>query len=135
VNRREVPAETALVPNDAPPGTLDRNRLEAILQAAGPSGKGELLAHLLQDLHSVQGLLRQAVADNDTATTRAQSHILISLAGAIGADRLQVMAEALNAAAHRNRLSEAQTLVRSCDEALASLIVQVECRAGREDLL
>lgn len=135
VNRREVPAETALVPNDAPPGTLDRNRLEAILQAAGPSGKGELLAHLLQDLHSVQGLLQQAVADNDTATTRAQSHILISLAGAIGADRLQVMAEALNAAAHRNRLSEAQTLVRSCDEALASLIVQVECRAGREDLL
>ena len=90
-------------PVSPPNGTLDRNRFEAILQAAGPSGRGELLDHLLQDLRSVQDALQQAVQVNDTATTRAQSHILISLAGAIGADRLQHMAEALNAAAHKNR--------------------------------
>lgn len=119
----------------APNGTLDRNRFEAILQAAGPSGRDELLAHLLQDLRSVQDALQQAVLANDTATARAQSHILISLTGAIGADRLQVMAEALNAAAHRNRLAEARTLVRSCDDALAMLITQVDQRAKREDLL
>lgn len=115
--------------------TLDRNRFEAILQAAGPSGRDELLAHLLQDLRSVRDALQQAVLANDTATARAQSHILISLAGAIGADRLQVMAEALNAAAHRDRLTEARTLVRNCDDALAMLIAQVDQRAKREDLL
>ena len=119
----------------APNGSLDRNRFEAILQAAGPSGRAELLDHLLQDLRSVQSSLQQSVFDNDTATTRAQSHILISLAGAVGADRLQNMAEALNAAAHKNRLAEAQSLVQSCNEALAALITQVDRRARREDLL
>jgi two-component system, OmpR family, aerobic respiration control sensor histidine kinase ArcB len=131
---RRSPSE-ATPPVAAPKGTLDRNRFEAILQAAGPSGRGELLNHLLQDLRSVQDALQQAVQANDTATTRAQSHILISLAGAIGADRLQNMAEAVNAAAHKNRLSEAQSLVQSCDEALAALITQVDRRARREDLL
>lgn len=131
---RRSPSE-ATPPVAAPKGTLDRNRFEAILQAAGPSGRGELLNHLLQDLRSVQDSLQEAVKVNDTATTRAQSHILISLAGAIGADRLQNMAEALNAAAHKNRLSEAQSLVQSCDEALAALITQVDRRARREDLL
>lgn len=131
---RRSPSE-ATPPVAAPNGTLDRNRFEAILQAAGPSGRGELLDHLLQDLRSVQDALQQAVQANDTATTRAQSHILISLAGAIGADRLQNMAEALNAAAHKNRLSDAQSLVQSCDEALAALITQVDRRARREDLL
>lgn len=135
VDRRGPPQAPDPSPQDTPPETLDRNRFEAILQAAGPSGRGELLDHLLQDLRSVQGSLQQAVRGNDTQTTRAQSHILISLAGAIGADRLQGMAEALNAAAHRNRLSEAQALVRSCDEALAALITQVDRRARREDLL
>jgi CheY-like chemotaxis protein/anti-sigma regulatory factor (Ser/Thr protein kinase) len=131
---RRCPSE-ATPPVSVPNGTLDRNRFEAILQAAGPSGRGELLDHLLQDLRSVQDALQQAVQVNDTATTRAQSHILISLAGAIGADRLQNMAEALNAAAHKNRLSDAQSLVQSCDEALAALITQVDRRARREDLL
>ncbi|WP_420395254.1 ATP-binding protein [Nioella sp.] len=131
---RRSPAE-APPPVTVPNGTLDRNRFEAILQAAGPSGRSELLDHLLQDLRSVQDALQQAVQVNDTATTRAQSHILISLAGAIGADRLQNIAEALNAAAHKNRLAEAQSLVQSCKEALAALITQVDRRARREDLL
>lgn len=129
------PADPSSDPPVTPAGVLDRNRFEAILQAAGPAGRDELLAHLLQDLRSVQDALQLAVGQNDTATTRAQSHILISLAGAIGADRLQVMAEALNAAAHKDRLAEARTLVRSCDEALAMLIAQVGQRAKREDLL
>lgn len=115
--------------------SLDRNRFESILQAAGPSGREELLDHLLQDLRSVQEALQQAVLENDAATTRAQSHILISLTGAIGADRLQNMAEALNAAAHKNRLTETRALVQSCDDALEALIGQVDRRARREDML
>lgn len=135
---RRAPVQGPQQPQDpasALIGALDRNRFESILQAAGPSGRDELLSHLLQDLRSVQDALHRAVEENDTATTRAQSHILMSLAGAIGADRLQVMAEALNAAAHKNRLAEARTLVRSCDEALAILITQVDRRAKREGLL
>ena len=136
VDRRDhAPGRAAPTGEPALIGTLDRTRFEAVLQAAGPGGRHELLTHLLQDLRSVQEALQLAVQANDTGATRAQSHILISLAGAIGADRLQVMAEALNAAAHKNRLSEARTLVRNCDDALAMLITQVDRRARREDLL
>lgn len=127
--------------DDAPPpqprpdaeatmAAFDRNRFESILQAAGPDGRQEFLLHLLQDLRSVRGELKQATAGNDTVQTRAQSHILISLAGAVGADRLQQIAESLNAAAHKGRLQEAGTLVSTCDHALGDLIAQVEHRAA-----
>ena len=131
--RRGAAPVTGLPPAPVPLiGTLDRNRFEAILQAAGQEGRGEFLSHLLQDLRQVRDRLRDAVRANDTATARAQSHILISLSGAVGADRLQDMAESLNAAAHRGRLTEAQTLVATCDEALGTLIGQVERRSARE---
>lgn len=115
-------------------GTLNRNRFEAVLQAAGPAGKAEFLDHLLQDLRSVKSELACAIRANDTQTVRAQSHILISLSGAVGADRLQVMAEALNAAAHRNRLADARPLINTCADALTTLIGQVERRALRENV-
>jgi CheY-like chemotaxis protein len=115
-------------------GTLNRNRFEAVLQAAGPAGKAEFLDHLLQDLRSVKSELACAIRANDAQTVRAQSHILISLSGAVGADRLQVMAEALNAAAHRNRLADARPLINTCADALTTLIGQVERRALRENV-
>lgn len=131
-NGRAAPSETVVSDSPKLIGTLDRNRFEAILQAAGPEGREEFLSHLLQDLRAVRSDLGTAAREGDRATTRACSHILISLAGAVGADRLQQLAESLNAAAHRDRLAEADTLVRTCDSALATLIAQVEHRARRE---
>jgi len=113
-------------------GQLDRNRFDAILQAAGPDGREEFLRHLLADLRSVARLLHAGVEGRDAGLVRAQTHILISLAGAVGADRLQGLAESLNATAHRGRLEEAPTLVATCRQALAILIEQVERRAARE---
>jgi len=113
-------------------GALDRNRFEAILQAAGPDGRDEFLSHLLQDLRAVRAELNRAVRNSDRPGARAASHILISLAGAVGADRLQRLAESLNAAAHRGRLAEAESLTATCDSALVALIADVDRRARRE---
>lgn len=132
VDRRTSPATNARGDGPLPAAGLDRNRFEAILQAAGASGRGELLRHLLQDLRAVRAELAQAAGRGDRDAVRAGSHILISLSGAVGADQLLGLAESLNAAAHRDRLAEAQSLIASCDEALGSLIVQVERRARRE---
>lgn len=131
------PRDTAHAPpetDEAPKacGTLDRNRFEAILQAAGPDGRVEFLTHLLQDLRAVRADMNRAIRDSDRSGARAGSHILISLAGAVGADRLQQLAESLNAAAHRDRLPEARSLIASCDSALTTLITEVERRARRE---
>ncbi len=113
-------------------GEMDRNRFEALLQAAGPEGRVEFLIHLLQDLRSVARILAGAIADRGADEVRAQTHILISLAGAVGADRLQELAESLNATAHRGRLAEAPVLAETCLHALDVLIGQVEKRGQRE---
>jgi two-component system, OmpR family, aerobic respiration control sensor histidine kinase ArcB len=113
-------------------GEMDRNRFEALLQAAGPEGRVEFLTHLLQDLQSVSRILARAVTGLDAAEVRAQTHILISLAGAVGADRLQDLAESLNATAHRGRLAEAPALAPTCLHALGVLIDRVEKRSRRE---
>jgi len=113
-------------------GEMDGNRFEALLQAAGPEGRVEFLTHLLQDLRSVAELLARSEAERDSAEVRAQTHILISLAGAVGADRLQELAESLNATAHRGRLAEAPALAETCLRALAHLIGQVEDRHRHE---
>lgn len=113
-------------------GEMDCNRFEALLQAAGPEGRAEFLTHLLQDLRSVARLLAQAEAERDAAEVRAQTHILISLAGAVGADRLQELAESLNATAHRGRLADAPALAATCLHALSVLIGRVEKRGNQE---
>lgn len=113
-------------------GQLDRNRFDALLQAAGPEGRAEFLTHLLADLRSVAQKLQDAVERSDPMQVRAQTHILISLAGAVGADRLQDLAESLNATAHRGRLEDAPTLVSTCRQSLDILIEQVALRARRE---
>ncbi len=135
VDRAALAADAArITPQDAAQaiGEMDRNRFEALLQAAGPEGRAEFLTHLLQDLRSVAELLERAEARRDAAEVRAQTHILISLAGAVGADRLQELAESLNATAHRGRLAEAPALATTCLRALSILIDRVEKRSRRE---
>lgn len=110
---------------------MDGDRFDSLLQAAGPEGRVEFLTHLLQDLRSVAGILARAVAGRDASEVRAQTHILISLAGAVGADRLQELAESLNATAHRGRLAEAPVLAETCLSALDLLVTEVEKRGHR----
>ncbi len=110
---------------------IDRNRFESILQSAGPDGRDEFMEHLVADLRAIAQNLRAALVENDAMATQAQTHILISLAGAIGAERLQEMAESLNAAVHRARPIETQGIMGPCIEALDILIEDVEARWHR----
>lgn len=79
---------------------LDPARLQHLLDLAGAAVATELLDRLTEDLSGVATALAAAVPLRDTVQIRAQSHVLISLSGAVGATRLQHLAEDLNAAAH-----------------------------------
>lgn len=79
---------------------FDPSRLERLLDLAGTDVAGELLDRLVEDLAAVETGLAAAAPARDITGLRAQTHVLISLAGAVGAERLQHLAEALNAAAH-----------------------------------
>lgn len=81
-------------------GGLDTGELEQLLVLAGPSGARELLSRLIADLKRVEGGLDVALPHPDIAAIRAQTHVLGSVAGAVGALALYRATERLNSAAH-----------------------------------
>lgn len=85
-----------------PEPLVDRERYRRLIEIAGPEGAQELLERLREDLRQVERGLARALAGAAPALSevRAQTHVLVSLAGAVGAVPLQRLAEALNAAAH-----------------------------------
>jgi hypothetical protein len=83
-----------LNPSGAGDMALDGS-LQRLMVMAGPVLARDLVERLLDDLAAVATALRRARA-GDWALLRAQSHILIALAGAAGAPQLQRAAEELN---------------------------------------
>jgi len=84
---------------------LDPDHLHRLLDMAGPQTGRDLLDRLVSDLGGVQHGLMQAARDFDWAAIRGHSHVLISLAGAVGGAQLQSEAEALNLIGHRMDLA------------------------------
>ena len=78
----------------------DGKRLADILALAGPDTAPLILRQMQLDLAAVDAALSLALRSRDWTAIRAQTHVLISLAGTIGADRLHAAAIDLNVAAH-----------------------------------
>ena len=78
----------------------DGRTLADLLAMAGPDIAPALLRQIAADLSDVRTALAPAITAQDWTAIRAQSHVLISLAGTIGATRLHAMARDLNTAAH-----------------------------------
>ena len=74
----------------------------------------ELIEKVVADLQSAQATLAAAVPGLDRTAIRSASHILISVAGAIGAVRLQASACALNALAHGEPSERIADELRRC---------------------
>lgn len=89
-------------PDGIPEGDIlgDGQRLADILALAGPETAPRILAQMKADLDSLATALGPALATADWKAIRGQTHILISIAGTIGALRLHRLAIDLNAAAH-----------------------------------
>jgi two-component system, OmpR family, aerobic respiration control sensor histidine kinase ArcB len=83
----------------------------------------ELLDKVITDLLSAQRELAAALDPLERASIRGASHILISVAGALGAVRLEACARLLNAAAHSDPPEQVVPGVRGCiaeiDDAVA----------------
>jgi HPt (histidine-containing phosphotransfer) domain-containing protein len=101
---------------------FDATRLDHLLDLAGPDLAEELLARLTEDLITTGDKLDLGSADTDWALLREGSHVLISLAGSVGALSLQARAEALNALAHRQDRDALLSLMPSLTGELSALI-------------
>ena len=87
---------------------------QALCDAIGPDVMGELLDKVVADLLGAQRELAGALDAVDRAPIRSASHILISVAGALGAVRLQACARKLNGLAHGDERDRIAAGARSC---------------------
>lgn len=95
-------AEAAMDEPTLTPGCIDEDRFQRLLDIAGPDTAAELLHRMHLDLRGVRDRLDRALSADDWNEIRAQTHVLVSLAGTVGAVELQRLAEVMNAAAHRH---------------------------------
>lgn len=77
---------------------IDRSVYETLAETIGPTAMAELLEKVVADTRSAQGRLERASDPIDLDEIRAVSHILISVAGAIGARQVQDQAREINTA-------------------------------------
>ncbi len=125
IERTEDSAAIAAMEASANPLT-NRDRLDRLLEIAGPLEATELLTRLASDLRRVRQNMSRGVAEMDQALLRAETHVLISLAGAVGAEALHSLANRLNGAAHRLDETEIVTLGGEADTRTQALIALVD---------
>ncbi|MDD8021626.1 MAG: response regulator [Paracoccaceae bacterium] len=108
---REMSPGMALPACDA--AELNNVLFAQLMEAAGPDGAQELLSRLIADLARIERGLVTALSKPDFDAIRADTHVLIAISGAVGAEQLQKQAEALNSAAHARNRSGIEALGRA----------------------
>ncbi len=76
-------------------------RLAHLVEIAGPLSQLEFIERLSSDLARCRATLAIAFYERDLRVIRAQTHVLISLTGAIGAGALHDAVQAMNTASHK----------------------------------
>lgn len=98
-----------------------RETFDQLLEVAGSAGT-ELLTRLNADLRKVERGLVSGLAESNLDAVRAETHVLIALAGAVGAEKLGTLAQSLNALAHRREGGDLGALGEQCLAQLDRLI-------------
>ncbi|MFM2354779.1 MAG: hypothetical protein RLZZ528_515 [Pseudomonadota bacterium] len=115
----------------APSSAVNAATFDNLLRIAGESGVPELLFRLTTDLERTATALRAGLESGDQTAIRAETHVLIALAGAVGAEQLQKMSEALNASAHRRTDTMRDTLGHETLAQVGQLVSYVRSRAAQ----
>lgn len=126
----------ASLPNSGPlpSGGMDAGVLQNLLALCGPETGRELLVRIVKDLTALAESLRVGAEAADPEVIRAQSHVLIAIAGTIGAGGVQLLAQGLNDRAQPGREAPPLWLearaVAAAAEALAAHVAAIPHPAG-----
>ena len=104
------------------PGLIDREIYTQITQTIGPDFLVEFIEKVVIDLESIGEGLKAADEDGDFAEMRTHSHILISVAGAIGVTNLQNSAQELNTAARSGGIQKTRPLNLTCQKGILGVV-------------
>lgn len=80
--------------------SIDRGIFDRLWSSFDQDGRAELAEKICQDISQAQTQVAKSLENKDLEVIRGASHILISVAGSIGAVRLQSLAQCLNSAGH-----------------------------------
>lgn len=118
----DVEDECAGSANDANAPVIDRNIYDSLAEAIGPDAMVGLLGKVGPDVQGARDRLVRALDPIDLVEIRSVTHILISVAGAIGAVPVQERAKQMNVAGHRDDVAviqrEMQGLLGQIDRTL-----------------
>ncbi|WP_166417588.1 response regulator [Cochlodiniinecator piscidefendens] len=127
-NVRIDPAPVRPSPPVSPEDTNDMSQLNHLLDLAGKENADELLSRLQTDLRDVDQGIANATQPVSCNEIRAHSHVLISLSGAVDAQKLMQMAMEINTAAHSNDEAKITEMIPALRKELSKLcdIIQQE---------
>ncbi|MEM7522986.1 MAG: response regulator [Pseudomonadota bacterium] len=97
---------------------IEKSIFDSLASSIGQEAMSELLIKVEDDLRTSHDQIETAAEADDAELMRGASHVLISVAGAVGGVRLQRQAEQLNRLAHSGGGAEMKTLA---DAALVEL--------------
>jgi CheY-like chemotaxis protein len=83
---------------------------EALADAIGEEAMADLLTKIDGDLEKAERDIMRGVTDRDNAALSGATHVLISVAGAVGAQNLQKVAQRMNAVANGRSEEDVQSL-------------------------
>ncbi|MCH8166964.1 MAG: response regulator [Proteobacteria bacterium] len=104
--------------NGVAPSVIDRNIYDTLAEAIGPAAMSELLGKVDSDMKAARARLARALDPIDLGEVRSVTHIMISVAGAVGALPVQEGARRMNAAGHRD---DAAAIERDMQELLGEI--------------
>lgn len=126
--RQPAQPEPPAAPAEGSGPVIDMPTFDALCQAIGPEMMAELLDKVISDLVSAQAQMSAALPELDRAVIRSTSHILISVAGALGAVRLQACARTLNGSAQGEATEVVAGGVRRCIAEIDSAVAFARAR-------
>lgn len=109
--------------------TISHEVFDSLAESIGPDAMEDLLSKIDQDLGRVEQSIGEAERRGDGAAMGAAAHILVSVAGAVGATRLQGLARKLNGLAEGRGLVDANSLVRDTLQEIAAVRSFIEQQA------
>lgn len=122
-----APAKTPEVQTKDKNGRLtDPLVLSGLFDALGDEKYAELLTKVIDDLLSVQYRLSECFQSMDFSEIREQTHILISVAGAMGSTPVQAEAQALNRLATEEDTRILLSSLKQCINGLRGLVKEIK---------
>lgn len=114
-----------IIGSDGPDVPIDRDQFQRLLELSGTPGSEELLSRLRNDFSNVRTGLFRALSSADAKMVRSHAHVLISLAGSVGATSLLETARLLHDENQLQIWNDMEKHARQATDGITRVMAQV----------